>query len=402
MRRLSKTKSRRHQIHGRLQDWKAYAIVLLFAASGGYFVLASHAATAPIAKEPELGTTSSGAQVITDSTASSGKSIKFPTGSNLTPNSKFVSPTGSDSSDGSQNAPWKTLGKALPALAPGQTLYMRGGTYGGFNCDCLQKGTATSMIRVTAYPAETPTVLGLVRLYNLHYWKIDGIGFTWQDGIAGNEHMVRFTNGVGWVFENNHVYGAKSFANIHITNWNSTTEPKNAVIRGNRIHDVIQNGYQPQNFHNIYAGGGQYSSYVIERNLLYNSPGDQIKLGAADPDGSASGATVRYNTMYNGRSNISFVGHTSNFQVYRNIIHEAWMAAIILYGVTDDGTTIIRDNFWGGSTTFIAEQSTAAGTASKMTSQDGNLKGDPQFVNPSAGDFRPLNAAAQNYGHLAP
>lgn len=50
---------------------------LLCAGLGTWFILVSHAATAAVATEPENGTVTSPANVVTDSTASRGKAIKF-------------------------------------------------------------------------------------------------------------------------------------------------------------------------------------------------------------------------------------------------------------------------------------------------------------------------------------
>src|SRR5688572_14838900 len=43
---------------------------------------------------------------------------------------KFVdATTGSDTADGSEKAPWKTINHALKQLSPGDTLYLRKGSY---------------------------------------------------------------------------------------------------------------------------------------------------------------------------------------------------------------------------------------------------------------------------------
>src|SRR6187431_1800448 len=43
---------------------------------------------------------------------------------------KFVDAArGNDASDGSEAAPWRTVGRAVQALLPGDTLYLRGGVY---------------------------------------------------------------------------------------------------------------------------------------------------------------------------------------------------------------------------------------------------------------------------------
>src|SRR5690349_12331262 len=41
----------------------------------------------------------------------------------------YVSPSGSDSADGSQSAPWKTIAHAQSAASAGDTVYFRAGSY---------------------------------------------------------------------------------------------------------------------------------------------------------------------------------------------------------------------------------------------------------------------------------
>jgi hypothetical protein len=56
----------------------------------------------------------------------------------------FVSPAGSSSGDGSQSRPWDlptALANAAGKVQPGDTVWLRGGTYKGSFCSML-RGTA--------------------------------------------------------------------------------------------------------------------------------------------------------------------------------------------------------------------------------------------------------------------
>lgn len=68
----------------------------------------------------------------------------------------YVSPTGNDSSAGTESAPFRTLAKALSIIKAGNTLYIRAGTYAapatGWNF--ANSGTASQPITVTNYPGE--------------------------------------------------------------------------------------------------------------------------------------------------------------------------------------------------------------------------------------------------------
>ncbi len=69
---------------------------------------------------------------------------------------------GADANDGSLAKPWKTLAHATPKLVPGDTLYLRGGTYYE-RMKCGVSGTATKPITIRAFPGELPIIDGGLR-----------------------------------------------------------------------------------------------------------------------------------------------------------------------------------------------------------------------------------------------
>ena len=73
----------------------------------------------------------------------------------------YLSPTGNDvTGDGSANAPWFTLNRAWTVVEAGDTIYLRGGTYEIPSEQHLvgKSGSAGNMVRVWAYPGETPLI----------------------------------------------------------------------------------------------------------------------------------------------------------------------------------------------------------------------------------------------------
>ena len=76
---------------------------------------------------------------------------------------RFVHPrNGSDKNDGSRKSPWKTLAHAVKQLKPGETLYLRGGTY--FETAVISvTGTADKPITVRSYPGELAVIDGGLR-----------------------------------------------------------------------------------------------------------------------------------------------------------------------------------------------------------------------------------------------
>lgn len=72
----------------------------------------------------------------------------------------YVDPTrGQDANDGSEKAPWKTINHALNQLAPGDTLYLRAGTYFE-NVYCAVAGKPDAPVTIRAYPGERVIIDG--------------------------------------------------------------------------------------------------------------------------------------------------------------------------------------------------------------------------------------------------
>ncbi len=69
---------------------------------------------------------------------------------------------GNDASDGTERAPWKTLAYAGRHLQPGDTLYLRGGTYYE-KVSLTRSGTADAPITIASYPGELPVIDGGLR-----------------------------------------------------------------------------------------------------------------------------------------------------------------------------------------------------------------------------------------------
>jgi hypothetical protein len=75
----------------------------------------------------------------------------------------YVDPNGADSNSGSIESPWKTINRAQAKLSPGDTLYVRGGTYNG-QVEITVNGREDAPITIAAYPGETPVLTNTVGL----------------------------------------------------------------------------------------------------------------------------------------------------------------------------------------------------------------------------------------------
>jgi hypothetical protein len=89
-----------------------------------------------------------------------GSQVSFTTASSSSA-TYYVSTTGNDATgDGTINNPWLTLQRAWQSVVAGNTIYMRGGTYYYTATQSLtgKNGTSGNMIKIYAYPGETPVI----------------------------------------------------------------------------------------------------------------------------------------------------------------------------------------------------------------------------------------------------
>jgi len=132
-------------------------------------------------------------------------------GSNTDAKVYFISPSGNDNAEGTFDAPWYNLQKAIDAALPGDTILVRGGTYyptmmkDGTKTTIRinSSGTADKRITIKNYPSEFPILnfkdqpkkqgIRGVQL-NGDYWHIIGLHIT-QAGdnaikLEGNHNII--------------------------------------------------------------------------------------------------------------------------------------------------------------------------------------------------------------------
>lgn len=85
------------------------------------------------------------------------------------------------SSYGSLSRPWKTLDYALKQLKPGDTLYVRGGTYSNKNIVLTSANSGTSGAEITVKKYEGESVIlkggGKIIFRGANWWVMDGLTF---------------------------------------------------------------------------------------------------------------------------------------------------------------------------------------------------------------------------------
>ena len=159
-----------------------------------------------------------------------------------TPTSLFVSPSGSDTNPGTLGAPMQTLAATVPLLSPGNTLYLRAGTYRE-TLNPTTSGSLNAPITIAAYGNETAVITGCDQLTGA--WTLTG------SGIYSTSVGWDLTEGYNQVFVDGTMQHEAQYPNWTGTNTLLNPPTKSVTVyTGGRINSSSFSG-QASNF---YAG----------------------------------------------------------------------------------------------------------------------------------------------------
>jgi hypothetical protein len=310
----------------------------------------------------------------------------------------YVSPSGSNANAGTLNAPWATVANGIKFLRPGDTLYLRGGTYvEDITSVTIRPGSATAPILVSNYPGERPVIQGLLWLQSPSWWTLDGVNVTWNPSNPPTRHMVKMTNGVGWTIKNSELWGARSFAALLVAG-TVGGQPAGWTVSGNCVHDTYQsNGTNQDQL--IYVNTGVTSGGgTIARNLLFNGTnGSGVKLGGSDVSGGAARVSVRANTIHNTTQSVLVAGLSHHNTIRGNILSKAEPGYANVRGYQLSGTdnTMYANLGYGAKSLLYNDP----GYLGVLDGGQNRFPVDPQFDDTSrCGGFLPLNPEAAAYG----
>lgn len=340
----------------------------------------------------------------------------------------YVSPFGSDGATGTQSTPFRTISRAVAAAMPGDTVYIRGGTYVGWanQLNPIRAGRADAWITFRAYEGELPVLLppsdateasafepfddpgdefddvpiSFIRVEGLvaYQWPTSGFSNGWEKHANNIEvrHCIADGNGVngltfyeatGVVFEHNiaahngnrapsyssgvNLYRVQGGPGVNIVRGNVSFE--NIDICGNPAANGCSAGASTDGNGFILDEGGQ--GVRFESNLAFRNGGSCLRMTLT------GGAQLINNTCYNngldtgyafsfGEIFFSDQGSRNNIIVRNNI------------AVGTNGQPVINDG--GGANADVANNA-FAGTAAAVFR-------DPNGTNP---DFR-LSQVGQN------
>lgn len=315
----------------------------------------------------------------------------------------FVSPTGRDNWPGTKKRPWRTLAHGFETILAGQRLYVRGGVYREQLIKlAVHPGAPRRRVEVLAYPGERPVVRGLVWLRDLAHWTVDGINVTWDPRLPDPpEHMVKLTGGVGWVWRNSEMWGARATANVLIIG-SRRGRPADWSFTGNCVHGLrtppdVKRGSNLAIGDMTRAGPGR-----VTRNLLFDAPGGRnMALGAGPRPGTRgasgpTGVTVSYNTVYGAAVSMALAGSTSNVVIERNLLGGTSSGTVLRARRLRGKHNLVRDNLGIQSKRFTLRR---MGT---LQLGPGNIRSDTLALSKVASceGFRPTTAVSA-YGRRA-
>jgi chitodextrinase len=176
-------------------------------------------------------------------------------------NTYYLSPTGNDNNACTQVAPCFTLQKAWALVSAGSTVYLRGGTYTYTKQQGLtgKSGTAGNLIKVWAYPGETPIITRSATGYTTDiYWHRSGI-----------------------FFSGNYVH----FKGLEITGYkNISGNVEDGLLAYDANNNIFEQLNIHHNFHGMYIENNSSNNLILNSDFHnnytdYNGGGDSDGLG---------------------------------------------------------------------------------------------------------------------------
>ena len=175
----------------------------------------------------------------------------------------YLSPNGNDSNSGTINSPFFNLSKVWTLISAGDTVYMRGGTYSYTSQQVMtgKNGTSGNMIKVWAFPGETPVI------------------------TKGNPYSYNNDYGYGCYFNGDYFH----IKGIEITGFSQETPEVWHALRAYGNHNI----FELLNIH--HNGGGMILADNSDDNLILNCDfHHQSDPLSPTPYNNGSGLSVAY------------------------------------------------------------------------------------------------------------
>jgi hypothetical protein len=241
-------------------------------------------------------------------------------------------PAASDSNDGSQTAPWLTVGHAAEVAVAGDTVFVLPGYYPE-RVVPLNSGSAGNQLTFKALPRRSATLWGFYTV-NSDYLTIEGFNITTDDSLTGwTEGPGVFIRSNGVEVVDNYFYEIEDTA---IQGYWHEPFPEDALIASNRIYHVQMGigvtgfdwrveGNEVERLYNYGGGDCDYSRFfgeghVITGNTFHGTDFDEIGDAHVDcfQTFDNNGEYIRDITIENNRCSDFHQGVMGEAAYYRN------------------------------------------------------------------------------------
>ena len=198
-------------------------------------------------------------------------------------------PAGTPRGDGTRDRPWD-LATALSGgrgrVQPGDTIWLRGGTYTG-NFDGTLTGTSAAPIVVRQYPGERATIDGNLHVHGAYaiYW---GFEIT-QSNPAGDANDALDTYGPNCRFINLVVHDAGK-QGISFWEDEGTSELYGSIFYNNGTHENLDHG--------VYVHNERGLKRIVD-NVFFNNLAYGIHAYAGPRNQPQRGIAIQGNTAFN-------------------------------------------------------------------------------------------------------
>ncbi len=324
--------------------------------------------------------------------------------------SYYVATDGDDGSTGTEDQPWASLEKAESVVQPGDTVFVRGGTYNEIRIEWRASGTAAAPITIQAYPGETPVFDGENDRYS--FMNIRAADWVIIDGLHARNYGTGASRDsaagcfwVGYTPDDNNFAEHVTFQNVRAENCGSNSHAHVLYVSYGVRDLTVRNSHLSRSF------GGcihQWHEPGVQGFKLYNNVLAECHWGAILANG-ATDVEIYNNTFFeneaglemrhSGQCDVGPCGDSDygvfNVSVHNNIFYQTgdqsqwgmWIGEINIEreSVTTDHNDIFVTQGtpirWGDQNVSLEEYVGLSGNGMN------SLAEDPRFVDRSGADF---------------
>ncbi|MDD2234972.1 MAG: right-handed parallel beta-helix repeat-containing protein [Desulfitobacteriaceae bacterium] len=275
---------------------------------------------------------------------------------------RYVSTTGNDSTgDGTISHPYKTVQKAVNMSNPGDTIYVRGGTYNLTSVTSISGkiGNSSSWLTISSYPGETAYLDGNGSTSNTNCFKIINSQYV----KLQNLNIQHFKGAGVWIDGKNYTTSNITLSNLDISNLDpvySSDGPtmgilgegpysSNVTIDSCKIHHIGML-YKRQTDQGIYLNNG-VTYWTITNNIINNVADNGIQIQHGTSSKGASNTIIQSNFLCGAQNHggILIGDNSVSNSVYYNYFydnHEYDLAMWNHYYHTTNNGHVVRGNYF--------------------------------------------------------